>query len=103
MNHLLKVSLRQKAVFIPAAAISTGEEKLTHTTSLLVANLSKLGFAVSEPLLKVLNGTRPGFQVQLLETFREVMGVNKNWTPLVKSWDTPTGESLIDHILTFFA
>ncbi len=103
MNQILKVSLRQNAVFIPAAVISTGEEKLTHTTSLLVANLSKLGFAVSEPLLKALNGTTPGFQSQLLETFREVMGVNKNWTPLVKSWDTPTGESLVDHVLTFFA
>jgi hypothetical protein len=39
----------------------------------------------------------------LLNTFREVMGVKKNWTPLVKAWDTPTGESRLDHLLTWFA
>lgn len=101
MNELLKVSLRQKAVFIPDATINTAA--LTGTTSLLLANLSSLGFGVSEPLLKALNHTSPVFQVKLLETFREVMGINKNWTPLVKGWDTPTGESLLDHIITFFA
>ena len=30
-------------------------------------------------------------------------GVNKNWTPLVKQWDIPTGESVLDHVITFFA
>lgn len=102
MNDLLKVSLRQKAVFIQDTAINN-TSALTGTTSLLLANLSRLGFGVSEPLLKALNNTAPAFQANLLETFREVMGVNKNWTPLVKGWDTPTGESVLDHIVTFFA
>lgn len=100
MNELLKVSLRQKAVFIPDATINT--TALTGTTSLLLANLSSLGFGVSEPLLTALNHTSPVFQAKLLETFREVMGIDKNWTPLIKGWDTPTGESLIDHIVAFF-
>ncbi len=103
MSKLQNVSLRQKAVFIPQVAIQNEEKALSDRTALLVANLANLGYGVSEPLLRALNGTSPGFQAQLLATFREVMGVKKNWTPLVKAWDTPTGESYVDHIMTFFA
>lgn len=103
MNSLLKVSLRQKAIFIPEVAIINKHDFLTETTGLLVANLSNLGFGVSESLLTVLNNTTPGFQFSVLEMLRDVTGVNKNWTPLVKGWNTPTGETVYDHIATFFA
>lgn len=103
MNVLLKASLRQQAVFIPDTAIINKYDKLTENTSLLVANLSKLGFGVSEELLAVLNNTTPGFQFEVLQMLRDVTGVNKNWTPLVKGWDVPTGETVLDHIVTFFA
>ncbi len=103
MSTLLNVSLRQSAVFIPTTAILKEEKKLTETTALLIANLGKLGYTVTEPLLHALNGTSPTFQSKLLNLFREVMGVKKNWTPLVKGWDVPTGEGLIDHLITFFA
>lgn len=103
MNTFLNVSLRQKAIYIPETALVANPKTLTETTSTLVANLSKLGFGVSESLLKALNKTSPDFKLHLLQTFREVMGVDKNWTPLVKGWETPTEESLLDHIITFFA
>lgn len=103
MNTLLKVSLRQKAVFVPNVNDQTTTTELRETTSVLVANLAQLGYGVSEPLLKALNQATPTFQADLLEQFREVMNVNKNWTPLVKGWDVPTGESIVDHIMTFFA
>jgi hypothetical protein len=103
MNSLLKVSLRQKAIFIPEVAIINKHDFLTETTGLLIANLSNLGFGVSESLLTVLNNTTPGFQFYVLEMLRDVTGVNKNWTPLVKGWNTPTGETVYDHIATFFA
>ncbi|MBX7242529.1 MAG: hypothetical protein K1X92_12340 [Bacteroidia bacterium] len=103
MSKFLNVSLRQSAVFIPVTAILREEKTLTETTALLIANLGKLGYTVSEPLLHTLNGTSPTFQSKLLNIFREVTGVNKNWTPLVKGWDVPTGEGRIDHLITFFA
>lgn len=103
MNTLLKVSLRQKAVFVPKVNDQTATTELRETTSVLVANLAQLGYGVSEPLLKALNQATPTFQADLLEQFREVMNVNKNWTPLVKGWNVPTGESIVDHIMTFFA
>jgi len=103
MKNLQKVALRQKAVFIADANNTAENQAIRATTANLVANLAKLGFGVSESLLKALNQTTPTFQADLLEQFREVMGVNKNWTPLVKGWDVPTGETLTDHIMTWFA
>ena len=103
MKNLQKVALRQKAVFIADVQNASEDKAIRPTTANLVANLAKLGFSVSEPLLKALNQTSPKFQLDLLEQFREVMGVNKNWTPLVKGWDVPTGETLTDHIMTWFA
>jgi len=103
MNSLLKVSLRQKAIFIPYTAIINKHDSLQENTGLLVANLANLGFGVSEKLLNALNNATPGYQFEVLEMLRDVTGVNKNWTPLVKGWNVPTGESLIDHIVTWYA
>ncbi|ASZ10741.1 TerD family protein [Chitinophaga pendula] len=103
MNQLLKAGLRQRAIYIPQGVRVGGAKEITPTTSLLVANLSKLGYAVTEELLHILNGTTPGYQATILEVFREVMGVDKNWTPLVKGWDVATEEGWADHVITFFA
>jgi hypothetical protein len=101
MDQLLTVSLRQRAIYIPGAAITnTGLKK---TTALLVANLAKLGFGITESLLKALNLTAPDFQTEILDTCREALGVKNNWTPLVKGWDMPTGESVNDHVRTLWA
>lgn len=103
MSQLLKVSLRQNAIFVPELAITPEQLKITETTGMLVANLSKSGFGISEELLHALNKTAPAYQAKVSATVEEVLGVTKNWTPLVKDWDKPTGESVTDHIITFFA
>ncbi len=101
---LLRVALRQRAVFVPAAAmVADAAHSLNEPTALLAANLAKLGFGVSQALLQALNRCDANFHIELLSTLREVMGVDKNWTPLVKGWDTPTGESYIDHYFTYLA
>ena len=103
MNPILTVSIRQQAIFIPESAIISNQKSLTGNTGILVANLAKLGYGVSESLLKTLNNTAPGFQLTVLELLRDITGVNKNWAPLVKEWLVPTGESIIDHLVTYFA
>lgn len=100
---LLKISVRQQALFIPAEEMIYVKQGLTHNTVLLVANLAKLGFGVGEDLLQALNNTTLTYQTKILEAFKNLVGVQKNWTPLVKGWDTPTGETRIDHFITFFA
>lgn len=103
MNNLQSVGFRQQAVFIPAKEMKTERKKIAETTAVLVANLAKLGYGVSEPLFTALNNLTPAYQLTVLEGAKQLAGVDKNWTPLVKGWDTPTGEAVVDHIMTFFA
>lgn len=101
MEKLLTISLRQSALYVPVSARAVSGN-LSHTASTLVANLAKLGYGVSEPLWQALQGTTPRFQVTVLTTFRAVMGTHKNWTPLVRGWDEPTGETVVDQLVTWF-
>jgi len=101
-KELLKISLRQNAIFIPSEMIANDIKNLSGTTSVLLANVSKLGFTFSESLLHALNNVNPNYKVEVLEVLREVLGTDKNWTPLVKEWNIPTGESVLDHVVTYF-
>jgi len=101
-QELLKISLRQNAIFIPSEMIANDNKNLSGTTTVLAANVSKLGFTFSESLLHALNNVKPNYKVEVLEVLREVLGTAKNWAPLVKEWDIPTGESVLDHIITYF-
>jgi hypothetical protein len=101
-KDILKIALRQNAVFIPKKNIKEQTE-LNETSSALLANVLKLGFSFSEPALIAVNGILPSYKLTILEVLKEVSGANKNWTPLVKGWDIPTGETVVDHVVTFFA
>ncbi len=103
MNQLLQVGIRQKALYIPPIALVLEDAELRESTMVLVANLAKLGFGLSETTLRALNRCNPNYHAQVLAQVREVLGVNKNWLPLVKGWDTPTGESGWDHFITWLA
>ena len=102
-KEFLKISLRQNAIFIPTELIANDVEKIFGTTLALAANVSKLGFTFSESLLHALNNVNPNYKVEVLEVLKDVLGTNKNWTPLVKEWNVPTGESILDHMVTLFA
>lgn len=100
---LQQVALRQSALWISETLPAIPRKEITGTTSVLAANAAKLGFTFSESLLHALNEMTPGFQLDLLEALKTVTGTDKNWTPLVKGWDTPTGETRTDHLLTYVA
>jgi len=102
-NELVKVSVRQNAIFISDEGIANIKHIMSETTAGLSANAAQLGFAFSESLLHALNGVSPAYKLEVLEQLKAVAGVNKNWTPLVKGWDVPTGETVVDHILTLWA
>lgn len=102
-NELLKVSIRKNSIYIPESLIlGSTLGPLNESTMSLVANSAKLGYAFSESLLRLINGVNQTYKLEILEFLKEVRGVNKNWTPLVKQWNIPTGESLIDHMITAF-
>jgi hypothetical protein len=100
MNTLLTISLRQQAIYIEAAVVE--HKVLTEDTLMLVANMAQMGYGVTPELLQALNISSPVIKKNILNALREVMGVSKNWTPLVKGWTVPTGESFADHFITAF-
>ena len=102
-KDLLKIALRQNAIYISDEEKVTENRTLNSSSSVLVANVADLGFGFSEPLLQSINRCGLSTKKSILNTLQEVMGTDKNWTPLVKGWDVPTGEGLYDHIVTFFA
>lgn len=99
----LIISIRNQAVYIPANQMSEVSRTINETTAQLLLNFNKMGFGISEQLLRALNATRPGYKSLVLDTMAGIMGMDKNWTPLVKGWNIPTGETFVDHIYTFIA
>lgn len=103
MNQLLTVSLRQKAIYIPAHAMNANAEAFSAMTGLLVANLAKLGFGVDEELLTALKKTVPAYQAQVQKICNEVMGMRKNWTPLIQGWEMANGDARFGYMANWFA
>ena len=98
--NIQKVALRQNALYIPHTMVS--QRAIQSGTLELVAALRQHGFGVTEDLLHAINGTNSEFRQEVIRIIKEVLNVNLNWTPLIKNWEVPTGESAIDHIITAF-
>ena len=103
-REVLKVSLRKNGVVIPLEwMLQESNDGISETTNVLHANCVKLGYSFSEELLHAMNAISPKAKLELFELLKEISGVTKNWTPLVKQWNVPTGESKVDHLVTWFA
>ena len=102
-KDLLKVSIRQNAIYLPLIEEEKKQEELTSTTIALVAQLRKVGYSLSEELLHAINQLYPAQQMMILQVMKEALGVTLNWSPLVKGWDVPTGETRLDHLVTWIA
>lgn len=102
-KDLLRVSLRQNAVYLSRPEGKEERKMLTPVTIAFVAKLHKIGYSLSEKLLHAVNCISPASQVEILQVMEDVLGVNLNWAPLVKGWDLPTGETPLDHLITWIA
>lgn len=103
-KDLQKVAIRNNALYIENAhEITSAKQTLNETTTTLIVNCVKLGFSFSEELLRKVNVLSTPEKLELFELLKEISGVNKNWTPLVKQWDIPTNETILDHVFTWFA
>ncbi len=100
-TNLLKVSVRQNAIYISQDAIS--ERVVSATTLGFLTNIKKLGYTFSEELLHKIDNISPKEKLIIFDYLKEITGSKLNWAPLVKGWDVPTGESKLDHVITFFA
>ena len=101
---LTKVALRYRALLLDIRREDIDmHSEATVPVMAFTARLKENGFCVSEELLHALNAVTPNELADITLCINEVMGVNLNWAPLVKGWDIPTGESFIDHLVTFSA
>lgn len=109
MNHmndniLCKVALRHQAIFLP---VERAEIPVTYEPTVplmaFVARLKENGYCLSEELLHALGKAPVQTLADITAMIKEALGVDLNWMPLVKGWDTPTGESRMDHLITFLA
>ena len=96
-----KVALRYQALYLDVADIDMRREP-TAPVLAFVARLRERGYTVSEELLHALYAVPATTLADITADIDEALGVNLNWMPLVKGWDTPTGESFMDHLVTWF-
>lgn len=102
MKDLQVVALRNGKVFT-AQKNSTEILELKETTAVFIQNINRVGFSLSEDALIEINHWSLNQKQALHNHFREVTGIQSNWTPLVKEWNVPTNESIFDHIATFLS
>lgn len=100
-KNLTEVALRYRALFLDIHREDINmQSEVTVPVMAFLARLKENGFCVSEELLHALNAVSIDSLATITSCINEVMGVNLNWAPLVKGWDVPTGESIVDHIIT---
>lgn len=99
---LQKVALRYRAIFLPVERDGlTGPYEPTVPLMAFVKRLKENGYSVSEELLYALAKVPAKTLGDITLLINEALGVDLNWMPLVKGWDTPTGETRWDHLITF--
>lgn len=105
MNNILtKIALRYRALYLDIRSEDINKTSAaTVPVMAFVARLKENGFCVSEELLHALNAVSADTLAEITRCIEEVMGVNLNWAALVKGWDVPTGESYVDHLITWVA
>lgn len=103
MKKIIKTAFRQQALYLPVSEKTAISNESDKDAFAFIKNISVLGYTVSENLLLALKSTSPAYMKLLYDVVCDVKGTKKNWTPLVKGWDKPTGETRFDHIATWVA
>ena len=101
---LQKVALRYRAIFLPVERDGlTGVYEPTVPVMAFTARLKENGYCLSEELLHALTKVPANTLGEITQVINEALGIDLNWMPLVKGWDVPTGETRMDHLITFLA
>jgi len=98
------VALRYQALYLDISRKGIEmTSAITVSVAAFVTRLAENGYGVTEELLHALNGVSANVLSDITKRINEVMGIDLNWTPLVKGWTTPTGETRLDHLVTLVA
>ncbi len=101
MNTALqRVALRSQALYFPHPA--PGDAALAPHTAAAVAQLAAFGFTLTEEALRRFNALSPEDQDETLRLVTEIFRADANWTPLVRDWLRPTGQTQEDMLYAYF-
>lgn len=96
------VALRQNSVYIPDdLAGDASFSEIKPNTLFALGQLRQFGFSLTERALRGFNRLSPEQQGKVLELLSKIYAVNMNWTPLVRDWLVPTGQTWVDMFYTF--
>lgn len=99
---LQRVALRHNAIYAPSGSYGIDTPTELHSYTLYaLGELRKSGFTLTEKALRVLDAMTAEDQGKLLEEISSIYGTKLNWTPLVRDWQTPTGQTFGDMLYTF--
>ena len=100
---LKQVAFRYQALYIETNQHENDTQVAPTKEALaFIKLLNDYGYSVSEALLHALYRCSVEELNLQTEVIKEALGVDFNWTPLVKNWQVPTNESTIDHLITLF-
>ncbi len=99
------VALRYRAIYLDVDrnTLFSSDYKATAPMVAMAKRLAESGYTLSEELMHALATMPIGNLVDTVTLIEKTYGLRLNWLPLVRGWDTPTGESVLDHIITAFA
>lgn len=103
VKALLKVALRQQALYIPNLKRPFTHQTVDKEVFSFVAELVNLGYQVSEELLYALCNMNVADRELALDNIAAAKGLEKDWTPLIRNWQTPVQVTEADYIMTSFA
>ena len=105
-KSLLRVALRYGALLVDIEPEDIKMEAgISKEVSAFLLSLSEKGYVADEKLLRALCSLPATEDLlnEITEVIDSALGIGLNWAPLVKGWDVPTGESFLDHCITFYA
>ena len=104
IQALNSVALRYQAIYLDINRDDIDmTSRITTPVAAFAARLAENGFGMTEELLHALNDVPTHALVDITRFINDVMGIELNWTPLVKGWNIPTGETRFDHLVTLMA
>ena len=104
IQALNSVVLRYQAIYLDINRDDIDmTSRITTPVAAFAARLAENGFGMTEELLHALNDVPTHALVDITRFINDVMGIELNWTPLVKGWNIPTGETRFDHLVTLMA
>ena len=105
-KSLLRVALRYGALLVDIEPEDIKMDAgISKEVSAFLLSLSEKGYVADEKLLRALCSLPATEDLlnEITEVIDSALGIGLNWAPLVKGWDVPTGESFLDHCITFYA